>query len=204
MRLLHAGGVERRRAVRGAVCLLAGVLAGCGDGAPEAEPPGPPAGELAREDGSAAVSTAALARELRELGLAEVPLPGPGVSAELASFGPAPAPVAEPERAVDRSSPVALLGSALAAIAAGDLAALARVGSREALDEDALAAAERRFLGPATRRYWERIEQALEAGAYRVEPAGGDAVLVVVEVGGAAGAYQLRLQREEDGWYLVG
>lgn len=204
MRLLHGGAVERRRAVQGAVCLLAGVLAGCGDGAPEPAPPGPPAEDLAREDGAAAVSTVALARELRELGLPAVALPGPGVSAALAAFGPAPALVAESPRAVDRSSPSALLGSALAAIAAEDLAALARLGSREALDEDALARAERRFLGPATRRYWERIERALEAGAYRVEPAGEDAVWIVVEVGGAAGAYRLRLQREEDGWYLVG
>lgn len=127
----------------------------------------------------------------------------------VASFGrPAPT-IGESARWIDRTTPTALLDSALAALAAEDVAALARLSrprdERPSLDEDDALDAERRFLAPAVQPYWRRVVGAARLGEVSVRPGHApDEALLEVHVGGAAGAYLIRLRKRGDGWYLAG
>lgn len=133
----------------------------------------------------------------------EVAAPTAPREEELACQGPAPTPLAESTRALDRSSPEALLTSTLSALAAKDLAALARASvARPRLTQDDAAAAERRFLSPAMQPYWKRVRAALASQEYDVVVE-GDRARVDLEVGGAAGRYRLELRRRAKGWYLA-
>ncbi len=193
----------RRRTSGLGLWVLALGAAGCGE-RPDGEAPAPPPPRFAEAAPVSTLSPAALAAEVRALGL-DLLTPGRGTvaaGATEASQGPPPRAVADSTLIPDRTRPAALLESAFAALEASDAAALARLSRRGPLDEDAVAAAERRFLGPVTRRYWERVQAAVAAGALRTDVTGAEAVLTV-EVGGAAGAYRVRLRREEDGWYLA-
>lgn len=190
------------------------LLAGCGDGA------GPgPAADVAPVDSDLAAATtsagltaeqAAWLEQVEADGLTALDLPDaddPGAG-PVASRGPRPAPIAESTRRIDRSSPGALLSSALEALAATDVAALARLsrsrGQRPTLDEDDAFDAERRFLAPAVQPYWERVASAARAGEVTLRPGHGpDEALLEVRVGGAAGVYLIRLRKRGDEWYLA-
>ncbi len=196
------------------------LLGGCGDG-PAPDAPVDAADDVAPVDsGQVAVTTSAglTAEQVAwlqqvdddDLAALDVALvDDPGAGPEVASRGPAAAPTEESPRPIDRSTPTALLGSALDALAAADVAALARLSAsreeRPTLDEDDAADAERRFLAAAVRPYWERIASAVRAGEVTLRPGHApDEALLEVRVGGAAGAYVLRLRKRGDGWYLAG
>lgn len=206
----------RRRAPVG-VCLLALALAGCGEGGPTPDVQAPDPQTEAAPVGSATEVAAAPAvdlggpAEVRQAGLErlDLPLPSDDTSADrLRSRGPAAPAIRESERAIPRESPRALLGGTLDAFADGDVAALARLSRSPAthptLDVDDAAEAERRFLGPQTRPYWERISAAVRAGAFAVEHQDERTARIRVDVGGAAGAYVIELTKEGDAWYLSG
>lgn len=198
----------KTRVGRGWGLVLVALAVGCGG-----EPPGaPPQGGQAPidSDAVAVVSTPLVLDEVaradvlaqgRMLGLDRVELAGD----ELAL--PPPAPIEEPRATIARETPEALVRSALDVLRAGDRAALARLvhspTERPVLTEDDARAAARRFLGPSTRRYWDRLLAAAAAGRIEVvSEAAGEAVLRI-DVGGAAGGYILRLRREGSGWYLA-
>ncbi|MCO5166442.1 MAG: hypothetical protein M9894_08765 [Planctomycetes bacterium] len=206
------------RGRRGAALVLGlGLLvAGCGGDAERDAP----AGDLAPIGSIAAAATDADRREWLEQvaaeGLDRLALPGPiggfdglDEAGPVAAFGrPAPA-IAESTRPIDRTTPTTLLGSALEALAAADVAALARLsrpgGERPTLDEDDALDAERRFLAPAVQPYWRRVAGAARLGEVTVEPGPApDEARLRIHVGGAAGAYLIRLRKRGDGWYLAG
>jgi hypothetical protein len=198
-----------------AVVALAITLAGCGD---------PPGDDPAR-DGVAPVDTAGVATTGSALDaeqvawLAQVEADGldgleldPGADVDPAAsraMGPAAAKIDESPREIDRTTPDALLGSAIEALAAGDVAALARLSlpraEQPALDEDDAADAQRRFLAPAVQPYWERVAVAARLGDVSIRTGRApDEALLEIHVGGAAGAYLIRLRKRGDGWYLAG
>lgn len=209
-------GPHRRRCLISSL-LGALLLAGCGDG-PAGQGPG--AGVAPVDSGQVAATTSAGLTTEQEawleqvdeerLGALDVALADdPGAGEAVASRGPAPAPIAESTRPIDRTSPTNLLGSALDALAAADVAALARLSvpreQRPTLDEDDAFDAERRFLAPAVQPYWERVASALRAGEVTLRPGHApDEALLEVRVGGAAGSYVIRLRKRGDGWYLAG
>lgn len=192
------------------------LLVGCGDGPATRE--GPDVAPVASGQVAATTSAgltaeqAAWLEQVDDEGLAalDVALPDdPGAGPVTASRGPAAAAVPESTRRIDRTSPTTLLRSALDALAAGDVAALARLSAsreeRPTLDEDDAFDAERRFLAPAVRPYWERVASAARAGDVTLRPGHApDEALLEVRVGGAVGAYVIRLRKRGDGWYLAG
>ncbi|RMG18425.1 MAG: hypothetical protein D6731_01995 [Planctomycetota bacterium] len=103
---------------------------------------------------------------------------------------------------MDRRTPQGVLGATLSALAARDLATLASLARPGPLTVDDAEEARRRFLGPATRRYWQRVAAALGAGRYVVDEDEAGA-WVRVDVGGAAGTYRLRLRRKGAQWFLA-
>ncbi|MDC3378832.1 hypothetical protein OAX78_00935 [Planctomycetota bacterium] len=188
------------------------MLAGCGD-APDPEADGWAPGQVIDGRGSttAAVESADQLAQLRGdldvLGLANVDLDAPAFGDDL-TFGPTAPFVSESDLELDRSSPAGLLDSALQALALEDPAALARLSRSRAADptlnQDHADDAQRRFLAPAVRPYWERIKAAVRAGRVQVQEDGAGGALLLVDVGGAAGAYRIRMKKEGDAWYLVG
>jgi len=208
----------RGREVRsGWRCVLAiALFVGCSDGDPphaDAPPPEPnPQLSTTSDVDSSRVARAQPldpAPELLSVHLpeAELLVEAPEAEQRLASHGPTAPRIAEPQQQIQRETPQALLSGALKAIASRDLAALARLsrdGERHpALNVDDAAAAQRRFLSPAGRRYWSRIEAAIAAGAYEIHET-GDEARIRVQVGGAAGTYDIRLRKEGNEWYLAG
>lgn len=200
----------------GAVVALAITLAGCGD---------PPGDGRARDDvapvDSAAVAAASTALDAEQVawlgqvaaeGLDALDLGDPGADVDPSAprgMGPAAAKIDESPRPIDRTTPDALLGSTIDALAAGDVAALARLSlpraERPALDEDDAQDAQRRFLAPAVQPYWERVAVAARLGDVSIRAGhAADEALLEVHVGGAAGAYLIRLRKRGDGWYLAG
>jgi len=182
-------------------------LAGCDGRAGEAIPADVgPVASAAEAPRDREARRAEVLAEVAALGLDRVEVGDPDGLGALDADGP-PAPPLEPSPLdLRRDTPEAALESVLGAIAAGDPAALAALTEAPgaALDGDDAAAARRRFLGPQTRTYWDRIAQALAEGAYETLSEGPDAAVVRVHVGGAAGSYRLRLQREGDAWLLAG
>ena len=183
-------------------------LVGCGD----PEQGAGPVGEVVPTEQveAAPVASAALAQVVG-LGLDQVQFPAPGGDDEarrLASRGPQAAAVAESTLPVDHTTPQGLLEGALTALSLEDTAALARLSlppsEHTTLNEDDAARAERRFLGPATKSYWDRIASAVRSGAYEVIDLEGDRATVRVDVGGSAGVYVVQLRKVDDGWYLAG
>lgn len=201
-----AGPGARAFLVVGALFLVS--LSGCGDERAAPVPGAPaPVGSLAAV-GSPVIVGDVLA-EGRALGLETLALPAPGSpEEELEAARTAARPIPEPAAPIARETPAALLFSARALLAARDPAALARLvhspAARPVLTEDDAAEARRRFLGPRTRDYWARLLGAAAEGGFTVVREDAGEALLRVEVGGAAGAYLLRLRREGDGWFLVG
>lgn len=204
--------MQRSRNVAGglATIIIGVAAAGCGGEGPQAPPP--PASEAPAPIASdvdaerQAVAAAVLAQGLDRLEVDASDETDPGAPS-VRSQGPAPRPIAESPRRLARETPRALLASALGALAAKDVAALARLGRSPAdkatLDEDDAADAERRFLSPAMRATWDRIAEAARRGAVQVTPVGADRAVLRVEVGGAVGAYVFQLIKRTDGWYLA-
>lgn len=202
--------------------LVAGALAGCGGGEPPA--PAAPAAdpapiasvapaledlEATRREGLAlGLDRLEVDQELAAAG-AEAEDPRFADAARARSFGPAPRPIAESARPIVRESPRALLGSALDALAAGDVAALCRLSAAKdeepVLDEEDAEAARRRFLDAGARPAWDRIGAAARAGQVEVvpDPTSPERATLRVQTGGALGAYELPLIQRGDGWYLA-
>ena len=192
-------------------------VAGCGD---------PPGNDPARDDvapvDSAAIAAASTALDAEQVawlgqvtqdGLGDLaPQDEPGADFDPSApraMGPAAAKIDESPRAIDRTTPDALLGSAIDALAAGDVAALARLSlpraEQPALDEDDAEDAQRRFLAPAVQPYWESVAVAARLGDVSLEAGHGpDEALLKIHVGGAVGVYLIRLRKRGDGWYLAG
>ncbi len=179
--------MQRSRNVAGglATVLIGVAAAGCGGEGPQAPPPAQDAPAPIRSDVDPDAERQAVAAAVLAQGLDRLELPGgpdetdPGApAARLRSQGPAPRLLPESPRRLARETPRALLASALDALAAKDVAALARLGRSPAdkatLDEDDAADAERRFLSPAMRATWDRISVAVRKGAVQVTPVGAD------------------------------
>jgi hypothetical protein len=187
------------------------LLAGCGGGEPQTTTDG-----VAPLDSSkvtlavpSRLDVAQAQAELADLALEQVAFDPVEANPDRdrATQGRAPAKHPEPAEPLDRTSPSALLDDALGALKRGDVSALARLsrarGAHPQLTEDDAADAKRRFLSPAGTRYWGRIGEAAERGQVQIQTDGAEA-LILVEVGGAAGTYRLRMTLLEDGWYFAG
>ncbi len=193
-----------------AICLP--LLAGCGGGG---EPAGAADGVAPLDSARvvfavpAKVDVAQAQAELADLALDQVAFDpvAPDADRDVASQGPAPRAYPEPAAPLDRTSPHALLTGALAALERGDVSALARLsrgrGAHPQLTEDDAADAERRFLSASGIRYWGRIGDAVQRGQVQIQRDGAEA-LILVDVGGAAGSYRVRMKLQEDGWYFAG
>lgn len=194
--------------------LLCGALAACGGDDGDATPPTGPGAEQEAGGDEAKEGEQTVPPALEKI--APPPLPTDskaletprGRAAERVASQGRPAPVlAEPELVIKRATPKALLGDALQMVLAGeDIAALARLSRSKAdrpqLTEDDAADARRRFLSPSMKVYWQKINKAVRAGSYKVVE-DGDEAEVLVDVGGAAGTYRVRLRKEGDAWYLA-
>jgi hypothetical protein len=163
---------------------------------------------------SQSVVDPAVLTQLDALGLAEIgleldaPLELEETSSDTSRGfqGPAPRTIPESKLPIDRRRPASLLQGTMAAMAAKDESALARLSRDRAthptLNEDDAADARRRFLTPAIRPYWDRVRKALRAGEYEVSVEGRSATLRM-KVGGALGTTRIQLRQEDDGWYLA-
>jgi len=198
---------------RASALLYVGVtfcLAGCGDPEQGDRPVGV---VVPADEGEIAPTVSALVvgdAVAQGLDLLRFPTPSDDdpVAARLASRGPLAPSLDESSLFVDHTTPEGLLDGALQALQLKDVAALARLsrppGERPSLNEDDAAQAERRFLGPATRSYWDRIAAAVSSGAFEVLDLEADRATVRVDVGGSAGVYVIQLRKVNDGWYLAG
>lgn len=197
--------------VGGVTLVGVALLAGCSDGGPDAGAAGNPPGAVipaSIRSTTVAAARSDLPRFRGAIALLDANLQAqaaqvlePEADADYQGIGPAALP--ESSRRIDRTSPERLLDGALAALAARDVAALARLSvDRARLTEDDAAAAQRRFLSSSVQPYWKRVRQAIAAGDMTVT-ADGDRAYVDLEVGGAVGRYRIKLQRRSGGWYLA-
>ncbi|MEZ6187708.1 MAG: hypothetical protein R3F62_22200 [Planctomycetota bacterium] len=179
---------------------------GCADDAPP--PPGagvaPVVSEaLAGRAPVAPVASSAALASLQRLKLDALPL---DLGSAAALGAPAARELDDSSRAIAHETPEALIEDTLAALAAGDVLALARAlrGPGGALTEDDAARAELRFLAPSAQQFWGRVAEAVREGNVDWVPGETpDEAWLVAHVGGAAGSYRIRLRREGEAWVLA-
>lgn len=125
------------------------------------------------------------------------------------AMGAAAQSVPESAFAVDRSTPVALLYSLLAARSLGDQAALVRHSLPLTMSPELTALdlrwAHRAYLMSSSSMLWERVAEALEQERFELsaDPTSAEQVTLVLNVGGALGEYSRSFIRLGDGWYLL-